>query len=253
MGKGTFGENLRREREMRGVSLEEVANATRISTRFLHALENEQWERLPGGVFNRGFVRAVAHFLGLNEDALMAEYAQSTGEPLEESTRLDAPPRGRREVRVKPMLSILLLLTMVAGAWFAWQEAGPMVTWFYRSKVQGVRAPASRPAGPRLGQLETPVSPGVAGSEILRLKIEAGETTYVTVIADGTATFDGRMLKGENRSFQAQEKFEISVRNSSAVLMELNGQTLPPLGQLGEPGSVTLTRKDVKKDPGGGH
>ena len=64
MTKGTFGENLKREREMRGVSLDEISAATRIATRFLQAIENEQWDQLPGGVFNRGFVSAVAHYLG---------------------------------------------------------------------------------------------------------------------------------------------------------------------------------------------
>ena len=61
MTKGTFGDNLRREREMRGVSLDEISAATRIATRFLQAIENEQWDQLPGGVFNRGFVRADPH------------------------------------------------------------------------------------------------------------------------------------------------------------------------------------------------
>ena len=75
MTKGTFGENLKREREMRGVSLEEISTATRIATRFLRAIENEQWEQLPGGVFNRGFVRAVARYLGLDEENIVAEYA----------------------------------------------------------------------------------------------------------------------------------------------------------------------------------
>ena len=51
MTKGTFGDNLKREREMRGVSLDEISAATRIATRFLHAIENEQWDQLPGGVF----------------------------------------------------------------------------------------------------------------------------------------------------------------------------------------------------------
>ena len=74
MTKGTFGENLKREREMRGVSLDEISAATRIATRFLQAIENEQWDQLPGGVFNRGFVRAVAHYLGLDEESIVAEY-----------------------------------------------------------------------------------------------------------------------------------------------------------------------------------
>ena len=68
MTKGTFGETLKREREMRGVTLDEIAAATRIATRFLKAMENEEWDKLPGGVFNRGFVRAVARFLGLDEE-----------------------------------------------------------------------------------------------------------------------------------------------------------------------------------------
>src|ERR1700686_5778057 len=75
MTKGTFGESLKREREMRGVTLDEISAATRIATRFLRAIENEEWDQLPGGVFNRGFVRAVAHYLGLDEESIVAEYA----------------------------------------------------------------------------------------------------------------------------------------------------------------------------------
>ena len=80
MASAGFGEHLKREREMRGVSLEEIAGATRISTRFLEALEKEAWDRLPGGVFNRGFVRTVARFLGLEEESLLAEYSLAKGE-----------------------------------------------------------------------------------------------------------------------------------------------------------------------------
>ena len=59
MAKGNFGERLKREREMREVSMEELTKATRISTRFLQALENEDWEKLPGGVFGHGFIRSI--------------------------------------------------------------------------------------------------------------------------------------------------------------------------------------------------
>src|SRR5271155_2916229 len=80
MTKGSFGENLKREREMRGVTLDEISAATRIATRFLQAIENEQWDQLPGGVFNRGFVRAVAHYLGLDEENTVAEYVLAAGD-----------------------------------------------------------------------------------------------------------------------------------------------------------------------------
>jgi len=67
MARGTFGERLKRERELREVTLEEITSATRIGPRFLDALENEDWNKLPGGVFNRGFVRSIAGYFGIDE------------------------------------------------------------------------------------------------------------------------------------------------------------------------------------------
>ena len=68
-----FGEYLRREREMRGVSLEEISAATRISIRFLRAIENEELSKLPGGIFTRSFVRTYARYLGLDEERVLAD------------------------------------------------------------------------------------------------------------------------------------------------------------------------------------
>ena len=69
-----FGDRLRREREMRGVSLEEIAESTKIGTRSLRALEQEDFEKLPGGIFNKGFVRAYSHFIGIDEDQALADF-----------------------------------------------------------------------------------------------------------------------------------------------------------------------------------
>src|SRR5271165_874791 len=79
MARGNFGERLKRERELREVSLKEITSATRIGPRFLEALENEDWEKLPGGVFNRGFVRSVTRYLGLDEESFLAEYDLAHG------------------------------------------------------------------------------------------------------------------------------------------------------------------------------
>jgi cytoskeletal protein RodZ len=68
-----FGEHLRREREMRGVSLEEISAATKISVRFLQAIENEELSKLPGGIFTRSFVRTYARYLGLDEERVLAD------------------------------------------------------------------------------------------------------------------------------------------------------------------------------------
>ena len=59
---------------MRGISLEEIAEATKIGTRSLRALEEQDFDKLPGGIFNKGFVRAYARYLGLDEEQAVADY-----------------------------------------------------------------------------------------------------------------------------------------------------------------------------------
>lgn len=77
---GTFGERLQREREMRGITLEEIAEATKIGTRSLRALEEQDFEKLPGGIFNKGFVRAYSKYLGIDEDQAVADYVTALGD-----------------------------------------------------------------------------------------------------------------------------------------------------------------------------
>ncbi len=71
---GQFGDKFRKEREKKGISLEDVSNVTKISSRMLQAIEQEQFDLLPGGVFNRGFIRAYAKHLGLNDEEAVTDY-----------------------------------------------------------------------------------------------------------------------------------------------------------------------------------
>ena len=98
MARGEFGERLKREREMREISIDELTKATRISTRFIEALENEDWEKLPGGVFGHGFVRSIARYLGLDEEAFLGEYDLARAEtiqppPPKPEERIPSPPK----------------------------------------------------------------------------------------------------------------------------------------------------------------
>ncbi|OGQ26541.1 MAG: hypothetical protein A3I75_07930 [Deltaproteobacteria bacterium RIFCSPLOWO2_02_FULL_50_16] len=70
----TLGQYLRRERELRKVSLEEISRETKIHINFLAALEIDNYERLPGHVFVRGFLKAYAHFVGLDFNDIMLRY-----------------------------------------------------------------------------------------------------------------------------------------------------------------------------------
>jgi len=71
---GQFGEKFRTAREAKNLSLDDVSNVTKISSRMLSAIEQEHFDQLPGGVFNKGFIRAYAKHLGLNDADLITEY-----------------------------------------------------------------------------------------------------------------------------------------------------------------------------------
>ena len=75
----TFGAQLKQERERQGVTLEEISLSTKIGTRMLRALEEEHFDQLPGGIFNKGFIRAYARCLGMDEDQAVADYLAATG------------------------------------------------------------------------------------------------------------------------------------------------------------------------------
>ena len=262
MDKTAFGEHLRREREMRGVSLQEISTATRIGVRFLEALENEQWDRLPGGVFNRGFIRAVARFLGLDEEGLVGEYSLLTQDKPEKAVWNTAAIADRSAVDNEPPSPrwiwaslVLLVLLGVGGAW-TWREYGSTLsTWRNPPPVPPKAQTPLPPAGDAAAAAdaakgtapENAASGAAPNPEMLELKVEATQTTEVTVASDGKTVFAGRMKPGGAQVFKARERFDVSANNSTAILMDLNGQIQPPPGLPGAPGKITLTRKDLKK------
>src|SRR5271165_1556130 len=116
MAKGSLGERLKRERELREISLDELTKSTRISQRFLEALENEDWSKLPGGVFGRGFVRTIASYLGLDEEELLGEYDMARGDLSKGVTKPHDPiPSAPAWV---PALAVVLVLAALAGLFF---------------------------------------------------------------------------------------------------------------------------------------
>ena len=264
MTKAGFGEHLRREREMRGVSLDEICAATRIGNRFLEALENEEWDQLPGGVFNRGFVRAVARFLGLDEEAFVAEYRLATSErtPTAEWTKPLLPVT---TPRIHPLRWVGLPLGIVliaAGAWgwrsyamrrgeqraagtFASQPASPV-----SDPIPSANGAQSAPAADGASDGPPAASASVTTDGTLQLKIEAGKGTALRVSADGNKVFDGSMIAGESREFAAQTAIEIRAQDAGALLLELNGQVLAPIGPPGQSGKVILTHADLKASGG---
>jgi len=154
---GSFGDRLRREREQRGISLDDIALTTKIRAGLLQALEEEKFDRLPGGIFNKGFVRAYARHLGLDEDQLVADYLVASGEgpvrrPGETSTGArgevaepriqlvredpESESKAANALSVRGILAGLLVLVVVGAV--AWV--------YYHRERQSESLPSSEPA-----------------------------------------------------------------------------------------------------------
>jgi cytoskeleton protein RodZ len=104
---GLLGERLRREREKQGMTLDEVFSSTRINTRMLRAIEEEKFDQLPGGIFNKGFVRAYARHLNLDEQQAVDDYLSIAGlvvAPVATATAVEEPPVVAK-VEIKPAVA----------------------------------------------------------------------------------------------------------------------------------------------------
>jgi cytoskeleton protein RodZ len=96
----SLGAQLKKAREQRGVGLDEIAQTTKIGTRFLRALEGDHYEQLPGGIFNKGFIRAYARAVGLDEETAIAEYLAAT-EPSQARNENSSPAPTNRIVELR--------------------------------------------------------------------------------------------------------------------------------------------------------
>ena len=244
MARGNFGERLKREREMREVSLEELTKATRISTRFLLALENEDWEKLPGGVFGHGFVRTIARYLGLDEESLLGEYdmargGQATVEPAKPEERIPSSPKW------VPVAAVFVVLLIVIALFYAGRYGWRRYAAHRAAKQSAV---SSSPAAAS----QNNSSPGATPADSsLDLSVSTSAPTRVRILADGKLLLDTELPAGETRHFSAKQQFEVTAGDSSAVLLELNGQAMPPLGAPGSSGTMVLSQKDLRQASGG--
>lgn len=258
----TFGENLRRERELRGVTLPELANATKVGLRHLQALEKDQFDRLPGGVFSRGFVRSVARYMNLDEAHWVAEFARASREPPEVLARLLPPPsKQAKTAHHRGVWSFVLLVVVFAvGAYLvhevreqraaeAAQPAPPVHSAAQNpSALDADTAPVPEESAPARLSSNVTASAGIAAPAppVLALQIDILDEAWVKVTVDGEPTYQALMQSGESRSFRGADRIEVLTGNASAVVLTLNGETLPPLGHPGERKKVLLTLQDLR-------
>jgi len=236
-----FGARLKRERELRGISLSEIARASKIGSRMLQAIEEEDFELLPGGVFNRGFIRSYARCVGLNEDDVINDYLESIREEGAES--VDQPAISVPQPARFPSFLVGVVIfgvLLVAGIAF-------LVNYYRTSPSPNApaAAPQTQPADEaavetvptvvvnRFSPMPTEEKEGPLPAPVT-LEIDFVSSTWVSVKADGVPLPPQVYRAGEHKVFTAQTEIDLTVGNAGGFTYRVNRKPGVPLGASGQ-------------------
>ncbi|HJQ36327.1 MAG TPA: RodZ domain-containing protein [Thermoanaerobaculia bacterium] len=258
----SFGEELRREREIRGISLKEISDATKISKRFLEALERNDHQTLPAPVFTRGFVREYARYVGLNSEDMVNRYnfAASNDDRIEKPPQIERyPVTPVRDITPKPqpkrgippayarvnrnyIYIVLIVLALAGVTWYAVQRK------LKSEPDAGTEIPVTTAAKPvALPPAPAPAPAPVVDDSKLRLEIEAVDDSWVQLRGDGKSLFTGDLSRGERKNFEAADKFQFRTGNAAGVVLRLNGIEVPQLGPEGRVREIAFDRAALER------
>jgi len=220
---GTLGRYLQEARQARGLDLRDAAQQTRISAHFLKALEAEDFSKLPGEVFVKGFLKSYAKFLRLNESEVMMKYAELGQKPSPPAVPGPAePPEAAAGVLKRP--AKIPIEPLIWGAAIVLILALFLFTALPERQSKDTRQ-AAPPTG-LTGLATTPVSTATATTQKLYLEVVALENTWLLVRTDTSPQKKAVLNKGESLIWSADERFLLSYANAGAVKLLLNGQEL---------------------------
>ncbi len=276
---GSFGERLRREREMRGITLNEIAESTKISRRHLESLEKEDFDSLPGGIFNKGFVRSYARYLGIDEEQAVADYSAASNEEPEPEDKFPLEIHDRPDPKLNPKRSslplILALLALLAVLAIFWARnrirvlenpenaVGPGAG----AVISPSRAPAASPSPPSETPLPSPppaaavpaaqIAPAVASPSASEPRpvatkppapehsflvvVTAKEDSWISLTADGTTVFAKTLNAGERQTVRAGSRVVLITGNAGGVDITFNGKALGAIGNESQVRTLIFT------------
>jgi len=271
----SIGETLRRERLRRGWNLDQVAAETKISLHLLEAIELDRFDRLPGGVFARNFVRQYTRMLHLDEDEMLAAFHQQFEEPAEAA--LEPEPAPVHALRISPwsalrdrlgpgdsvsaFIGLLVVILLCAGAYSLWQKTrrvappAQIIAAAPKPAPQVATPPAETPK-PEFRRAEVsdsgairipePAAPKPAAQlasapGAVHAAFTTSEPVWVSIKSDGNRAFTGTLEGQQTREFDAAKKMSVLVGNAGSLTVSLNGKPIGPIGERGQIQLLVLT------------
>jgi len=263
-----FGSSLRQERERRGISLQDISSSTKIRVAYLQAIEQDHLDELPSGLIGRGFVRAYARAIGVDEEETVAAYQANRAE-----SDIQLPPPAAPKYALKRSSNLATRLpawAFVAG--FLAIGVGFVLLGELRNHYRPFREPSaaqavadgasaatsqtevakeasSAPPLANQGIPSTNISPegeqkqgestlpaSIVASEAgaLTLVINVRQDAWVSVMADGQHVMSDTLVAPTEKVVKARSQIVIRAGNIGAVDFSFNGATLPTQGAYGE-------------------
>ncbi len=265
---GSLGDRLKQERERQGISLEEIALSTKITTRMLRAIEDEHFEQLPGGIFNKGFIRAYAGHLGLDEDQAVNDYIALSNQaepaptvvhnpsPLAELLDVEKRPEVQRPhpASFVPWGKLAFALVTAAFGFALWgsfsrqpkktaalapvratatsAEPTPPSQALANGQEQAAPADASQPPlAPVADAANNEVSQtSNAAPGSFQVLVQAREDSWVSITADGKEVMTDILAAAAQKAIEARQEVVIKAGNVGALEFTFNGKKIPHQG-----------------------
>jgi len=243
---GTIGEKLQEARRRKGKTLKEIENILRIRASYLEALEKDDFEKIPGFAYAKAFLKSYATYLGLNAEDLVRE--------LEKVYRKEPPPSFPREREVFPAsknkrwiwlavsIAFLVLALIIFQPFSSKKKPPPKEEISLEKEIQKTPSLETTPtetettptqeatestAGVEEATETIPTTYTPVSGEKLRLSVNTvGARCWLRVITDGEKVFEGILVEGETKEWEATETITVRVGSPQSVEIELNGKPI---------------------------
>lgn len=229
----TIGQELRRERELRGIALSDIAKITKIKLSSFQALEDDKLNLLPGEFFIKGMIRAYAKVIGLDEDQILTLYAHS----LQQKAQDKVYESRKRETPILKSRKPNTLLIGAAAVLVAAVTLLIILGFGLKKSSRTASASAATEAPAAAAKVGPPVTAAPTAAEIspaeLSLEITFQQKTWIQVASDGQMVLDQVKNPGERVTLSCRKEFVVNTGNAGGFTYTLNGRTGKPLGGPG--------------------
>lgn len=254
----SFGEQLRLAREARGISLKEISEQTRISTQYLEAIEKDEYKKLPGGIFNRSFIKAYARSVGFDEAEALEAYKRVAREQEDVVDEVQVTPQkyqvlsydNTRSPLVTVLMTgiILLILSLGILAGLKWyterQKTNPTPANNQQQQQQPTNTtPTQDKNSTTANTPTTPVDPNA-----FTIQIKAKEEVWVIATNDTekVSSFKGTITPGAVQEIKPQQQVKIVVSKDKVNALEIsvNGRPINAQFQMIPRAAVLVITKE---------